>query len=80
MADKRATPLIHAAWPRVPLIAALLLLCGLASLVIARPGYSPDEEITAVLSRAIGARGAPVLPSGILYHRGVPYLYLAWLA
>lgn len=57
----------------------LLAFIALTSLVIARPGFTPDEEITAVLASAIGSRGLPILPSGVLYPRGVPYLYAAWV-
>lgn len=57
----------------------LALFVALTALVIARPGFTPDEEITAVAASAIGSRGLPILPSGVLYPRGVPYLYAAWL-
>jgi hypothetical protein len=61
-------------------ILPVVLLIILGSLVITRSGYSPDEEITAVTAQAIGSHGAPVLPSGVFYPRGVPFLYLAWLS
>lgn len=57
----------------------LLLFAALTALVIARPGFTPDEEITAVAASAIGSHGLPLLPSGVLYPRGVPHLYAAWL-
>ena len=53
---------------------------GLTLLVLARSGFTPDEEITAVAARAIGSTGLPLLPSGVLYPRGLPHLYAAWLA
>lgn len=69
------------AWALTALWAApsVAVLCALAALVIDRPGYSPDEEITAVIATSIGSSGMPLLPSGVLYNRGVPYLYFAWL-
>jgi hypothetical protein len=56
------------------------ILCALALTVIDRPGYSPDEELTAVITGGISQSGAPLLPSGVLYNRGLPYLYLSWIA
>jgi len=50
-----------------------------ASFSVGRHGFSPDEEITALVVRGIAATGAPVLPSGMLYLRGLPYSYAAWL-
>lgn len=47
---------------------------------LARPGYSPDEEFTLVAVRGIEAHGLPLLPSGLLYDRGLGYSYGAWLA
>lgn len=57
----------------------LAVFAVITALVIARPGFTPDEEITAVAATAIGTRGVPLLPSGVFYPRGVPYLYAAWL-
>ena len=36
-----------------------------------RPGYSPDEEFTQFAVRGIRAHGLPLLPSGLLYDRGL---------
>ena len=47
---------------------------------LARSGYSPDEEFTLFAVRGIQARGLPLLPSGLLYDRGLAYSYGAWLA
>ena len=44
-----------------------------------RTGYSPDEEITYFAVQGIRTHGLPVLPSGVLYERGLPYSYTAWL-
>lgn len=40
-----------------------------------RPGYSPDEEFTLFAVRGIEAGGLPLLPSGLLYDRGLVYSY-----
>ena len=63
-------------------IAALLALSVIAigSLQLARPGYSVDEEFTVFAVRGIQQHGLPLLPSGLLYDRGIAYSFLAWLA
>ncbi|MEZ5415731.1 MAG: hypothetical protein R2708_00100 [Vicinamibacterales bacterium] len=40
-----------------------------------RGGYSPDEEFTIFAVRGIQARHLPLLPSGLLYDRGLAYSY-----
>ena len=62
-----------------------LAVAGLLAIValwpdLARPGYSPDEEFTLFAVRGIAAHGLPLLPSGLLYDRGLAYSYGAWLA
>jgi hypothetical protein len=47
---------------------------------VTRHGYSPDEEFTVFAVRGIAAHGLPLLPSRLLYDRGVAYSYTAWLA
>ncbi|MEW6323099.1 MAG: hypothetical protein AB1635_18675 [Acidobacteriota bacterium] len=47
---------------------------------LARAGYSPDEEFTMFAVRGIAAGGLPLLPSGLLYDRGLLYSYASWLA
>ncbi len=47
---------------------------------LTRAGYSPDEEFTLFAVRGIEAHGLPLLPSGLLYDRGLGYSYAAWLA
>ena len=47
---------------------------------VMRSGYSPDEEFTLVAVRGIEAHGLPLLPSGLLYDRGLAYSYGSWLA
>jgi len=58
--------------------AALVLVLG--SLSLTRPGYSVDEEFTVFAVRGIEAHGLPLLPSRLLYDRGISYSYAAWLA
>ena len=58
-------------------VAAVLLL---GSLQLTRPGYSVDEEFTVFAVRGIQQHGLPLLPSGLLYDRGIAYSYAAWLA
>ena len=67
--------------------AGLRVIFALAGAVVAagafslfRPGYTPDEEFTLFAVRGIRAHGLPLLPSGLLYDRGLLYSYLAWLA
>ena len=55
------------------LLAALVILAGACQ--IARPGYSVDEEFTEFAVRGIDAHGVPLLPSGLLYDRGLAYSY-----
>ena len=55
------------------LVAALVLVIG--SFEIGRPGYSVDEEFTEFAVRGIRAHGLPLLPSGLLYDRGLAYSY-----
>ena len=57
------------------LLAALVLLAG--SFQITRPGYSVDEEFTEFAVRGIHEHGLPLLPSGLLYDRGLAYSYAA---
>ncbi len=45
-----------------------------------RAGYSPDEEFTLFAVRGIATHGLPLLPSGLLYDRGLGYSYVSWLA
>lgn len=58
--------------------AIAVIASGVPSLF--RPGYSPDEEFTIVAVRGISAHGLPILPSGLLYDRGLLYSYASWLA
>ena len=72
-ADLIKTP----AW--IGLIGAVAILVLAAAPNVNRPGFSPDEEITALTVGGVAATGLPVLPSRILYLRGVLYTYSAWL-
>ena len=62
----------------IALLSAAVLLVG--SLQLTRPGYSVDEEFTVFAVKGIEADGLPILPSGLLYDRGVVYSYGSWLA
>ena len=55
------------------MIAALVVLAG--SFQVTRPGYSVDEEFTEFAVRGIREHGLPILPSGLLYDRGIAYSY-----
>lgn len=63
--------------PAIWLIIAAVVIVG--SLQIARPGYSVDEEFTVFAVRGIHANGVPLLPSGLLYDRGLAYSYASSL-
>ena len=63
---------------RAALVAALVLVIG--SFEIGRPGYSVDEEFTEFAVRGIRAHGLPILPSGLLYDRGLAYSYASAMA
>ena len=67
------------AWrgPLLPIAAAVL--AGGAS-QLARSGYSVDEEFTVFAVRGISAHGLPLLPSNLLYDRGIAYSYASWAA
>lgn len=52
----------------------------IAALQLTRTGYSVDEEFTVFAVRGIQQHGLPILPSGLLYDRGIAYSYAAWLA
>ncbi|MGD9901880.1 MAG: hypothetical protein AB7U83_00315 [Vicinamibacterales bacterium] len=59
------------------LVAAGVSVAALAAVDLGRAGYSPDEEFTAYAVRGIHAHGLPLLPSGLLYDRGLLYSYAA---
>lgn len=60
------------------LLAAAVLIAG--SLQLTRPGYSVDEEFTVFAVNGIRESGVPLLPSGLLYDRGLAYSYASWIA
>lgn len=66
-------------WPKASAALALIVLAA-GSLQLSRAGYSVDEEFTVFAVRGIQASGLPILPSGLLYDRGIAYSYAAWLA
>ncbi len=45
-----------------------------------REGFSPDEEVTALVVASSSLIGVPTLPSGVVYLRGVLYVKLAGTA
>ena len=51
-----------------------------ASTEIGRRGYSTDEEFTVFAVNGIREHALPLLPSGLLYDRGLAYTYTSWLA
>jgi len=55
-----------------------VLIAG--SLSLTRPGYSVDEEYTVFAVRGIAQHGLPLLPSNLLYDRGLAYSYASWIA
>ena len=59
-------------------LAAIILIAGAWQL--SRAGYSVDEEFTVFAVRGIQAEGLPLLPSGLLYDRGLAYSYASWIA
>lgn len=61
-------------------LAAALAVIGIGVPSLFRSGYSPDEEFTIFAVRGIAAHGLPILPSGLLYDRGLLYSYASWLA
>lgn len=62
----------------IGILAALVLTVSWSDLV--RSGYSPDEEFTLFAVRGIQTSGLPLLPSGLLYDRGLAYSYATWAA
>jgi hypothetical protein len=59
-------------------LGTFVFLAGASQLT--RAGYSVDEEFTVFAVRGIQAHGLPLLPSGLLYDRGLAYSYAGWLA
>jgi hypothetical protein len=62
------------------LLAVGALVSALLAADLARPGYSPDEEFTQFAVGGIHEHGLPLLPSGLLYDRGLAYSYAAAVA
>jgi hypothetical protein len=61
------------------LLFPVLVVLALAAWQLPRAGYSTDEEFTLFAVRGIESSGLPLLPSGLLYDRGIAYSYAAWL-
>ena len=64
--------------PSLSILFLTVILIG--AFQLSRPGYSVDEEFTIFAVRGIAAHGVPLLPSGLLYDRGLAYSYASWLA
>lgn len=71
-------------WPgqphRVALFALTAVILAAGAYELTRAGYSVDEEFTVFAVRGIQGHGLPLLPSGLLYDRGLAYSYAGWLA
>jgi hypothetical protein len=71
-------------WQGQPTRVALILLATAVLIAgafqLSRAGYSVDEEFTVFAVRGIHAHGLPLLPSGLLYDRGLAYSYAGWIA
>ncbi len=63
----------------VLLLLPVLVVLLLTAWQLPRPGYSTDEEFTLFAVQGIQSSGLPLLPSRLLYDRGVAYSYAAWL-
>jgi hypothetical protein len=66
--------------PRVWIALLSFAIVAIGAFQLTRFGYSVDEEFTVFAVRGIQQHGLPLLPSGLLYDRGVAYSYAAWLA
>jgi hypothetical protein len=62
--------------------AVVVAILALAWPQLFRAGYSPDEEYTVFAVRGIeeSAERLPLLPSGLLYDRGLAFSYASWAA
>jgi len=60
---------------RIPIGLLAVALVAIGSLQLTRSGYSVDEEFTVFAVRGIRASGIPLLPSDLLYDRGIAYSY-----
>lgn len=69
--------------PSLTALCALLLIFFFAVSAlpgIFRGGFSPDEELTHLAATGVSATGLPLMPSGTLYGRGLPYSYACAIA
>jgi hypothetical protein len=65
---------------RFGILAAVLLVGGVLRLYeLGALGYAWDEDLTSLAVQGISENGLPLLPSGILYARAMPYHYSAAL-
>lgn len=62
--------------------AVMVAILALAWPQLFRGGYSPDEEYTVFAVRGIeeSANHLPLLPSGLVYDRGLAFSYASWAA
>lgn len=61
------------------LLLILALAAFLRSVNLGTLGYRGDEDLTWLAVRGIQEHGVPLLPSGVIYDRGLPYHYLTTL-
>src|SRR5262245_40667391 len=64
-----------AKFPLIAVTAAIVTTAVVSIPNIRQPGYILDEEITHALVPSLTKHPFPTLPSGLLYLRGLPYLY-----
>ncbi|MCA9727130.1 MAG: hypothetical protein R3E12_04060 [Candidatus Eisenbacteria bacterium] len=60
----------------VALLAILVAAAVLRTIGLGHLGYWIDEDLTWLAVRGIHEDGVPLLPSGVIYARGLPYSYL----
>ena len=67
-------------WWRQPLLGVTSFILIVGAFQLTRAGYSVDEEFTVFAVRGIQVEGLPLLPSKLLYDRGLAYSYASWVA
>ncbi len=67
-------------WWRQPLLGVASFILIVGAFQLTRAGYSVDEEFTVFAVRGIQVEGLPLLPSKLLYDRGLAYSYASWVA
>ena len=67
-------------WWRQPLLGVASFILIVGAFQLTRAGYSVDEQFTVFAVRGIQVEGLPLLPSKLLYDRGLAYSYASWVA